>query len=119
MAAPQVQDQERFGLTPAQRQIVIDILKTQVDRIERVAVFGSRAKGSHRANSDLDLVLYGTATDADCDRLGTLFQDSALPISVDVKSYACVTYPPLRAHMDAAARVWLDREDMALRERDG
>lgn len=102
--------QDRFGLSPVQQQCVVAILETLVERIERVAVFGSRAQGRQRANSDLDLVLYGNASEADCDRLLTLFQDSPLPFSVDVKRYECIDYAPLRAHIDAAAQSWLVRE---------
>lgn len=107
---------DRFGLTPFQRQQVALILETLADRIERVAVFGSRAEDRYRTNSDLDLVLYGSVSEADCDRLWTLFQDSALPFSVDVKSYERIDYAPLRAHIDAAARVWLVRSGLVLQE---
>lgn len=102
--------QHRFGLSPTQQQCVVAILETLVERVERVAVFGSRAEGRQRANSDLDLVLYGSASEADCDRLLTLFQDSSLPFSVDVKSYERIDYAPLRAHIDVAAQRWLVRE---------
>lgn len=103
MAAPP------FGLSDADRELLRSILNSAADRIERVAVFGSRAAGRHRPNSDLDLVLYGTADDAVCDRLWTLFQDSRLAFSVDLKSYPTIAYPPLRAHIDAAARPFLER----------
>ncbi len=107
---------DRFGLTVSQRLRVIAILETLAGRIERVAVFGSRAEARYRASSDLDLVLYGSASEADCDRLWTLFQDSDLPFSVDVKSYDRIDHEPLRAHIDAAARAWLLRADSGLQE---
>ena len=49
---------DAFGLNKAQRALVREILLTAKDRIEQVAVFGSRAQGRQRHNSDLDLVLY-------------------------------------------------------------
>ncbi len=105
---------DRFGLTAAERAIIWEILFTAQDRIERVGVFGSRAVGRERANSDLDLVLYGSADESVCDRLWTLFQESRLPFSVDVKSYASLTYPPLRAHIDAVACPLFVRTDKGL-----
>ncbi len=69
-----------------------------------MAVFGSRAQGKHRVNSDLDIVLYGSVDEAVCDRLWTLFHESRLPFAVDVASYSTITYAPLRAHIDAVAR---------------
>lgn len=103
-----------FGLTCAERDLLREILATACDRIERVAVFGSRASGKQRPNSDLDLVLYGSADEAVCARLQTLFQESRLPFSVDVKSYDSINYPPLRAHIDAAARTLFVRSGSGL-----
>ena len=103
-----------FGLTADHRDLLRDILATSGDRIDRVAVFGSRATGRYRPNSDLDLVLYGSADAADCDRLWTLFQESSLPFSVDVVSDAAIDSSPLRAHIDAVARPLLVRTDTGL-----
>jgi predicted nucleotidyltransferase len=103
-----------FGLSGAEREILREILDTARDRIERVAVFGSRAAGRHRRNSDLDLVIYGSADEAVCDRLWTIFQESRLPFSVDVKSYAAIEYSPLRVHIDAAARTLFVRTEAGL-----
>jgi predicted nucleotidyltransferase len=105
-----------FGLNDAQRMLVREILRTAQDRIRKVSVFGSRAQGRQRQNSDLDLVLYGSVDEAVCDRLWTLFQESCLPFSVDVKSYAAISYPPLRAHIDTAAQPWLVRTSKGLEE---
>ena len=103
-----------FGLTADHRDLLRDILATSGDRIDRVAVFGSRATGRYRPNSDLDLVLYGSADAAVCDRLWTLFQESPLPFSVDVVSYAAIDSPPLRTHIDAVARPLFVRTDTGL-----
>ena len=92
-----------FGLSETQLEVLRGILATLGDHFERVAVFGSRAEGRYRLNSDLDLVLYGCTDEAVCDRLQTLFMDSPLPFSVDVKSYASIEYLPLQAHIDSVA----------------
>ncbi len=107
-----------FGLTCVERNLLREILETAGDRIERVAVFGSRASGKQRPNSDLDLVLYGSADEAVCARLQTLFQESRLPFSVDVKSYDTINYPPLRAHIDTAARLLFVRTHSGLEPAD-
>ncbi|WPD21854.1 MAG: nucleotidyltransferase domain-containing protein [Candidatus Electrothrix scaldis] len=93
-----------FGLSDEQRELILKILYTAQKSIEQVAVFGSRAQGKHRPNSDLDLVLYGSADEVVCDRLWTLFHESLLPFAVDVVSYSTITYAPLRTHIDAVAR---------------
>ncbi|MCY4156859.1 MAG: nucleotidyltransferase domain-containing protein [Gammaproteobacteria bacterium] len=92
-----------FGLSATQRETLREILATLSGQFESVAVFGSRAVGRQRPNSDLDLVLYGCADEAVCDRLRTLLQDSPLPFSVDVKNYAAIGHLPLKAHIDSVA----------------
>jgi predicted nucleotidyltransferase len=93
-----------FGLNEEQRALILEILSTAQESIQQVAVFGSRAQGKHRVNSDLDIVIYGSADEAVCDRLWTLFHESSLSFAVDLVSYSTITYAPLLAHIDAVAR---------------
>ena len=109
---------DQFGLSASEKEQLREILNTAAERIERVAVFGSRATGRFRPNSDLDLVLYGSADEALCDRLWTLLQESSLPFSVDIVSYAAIINPALRAHIDAVARPLFMRTGTGLRTLD-
>ncbi|OHD23288.1 MAG: hypothetical protein A2Y38_24305 [Spirochaetes bacterium GWB1_59_5] len=96
--------QPLFGLRTEELDIIRGILETAGPELERVAVFGSRAQGNYRPNSDLDLVLYGPLDEKSADRLWTLFQESPLPFSVDVKRYSAIVYLPLRQHIDQVAK---------------
>lgn len=100
------------GLSAAHRQTILTILATYANDIERVDLFGSRAQGTHRPNSDVDLVLHGTVNDMAIDRLWTQFQESNLPFSVDIKSYERTLYPPLRAHMDAVCKLLFTHDEL-------
>lgn len=88
------------GLSARQLATVRRILEPWADRITAVDVFGSRATGAYRPNSDLDLLLHGDLDDRAVDRLWTLFHESNLPFAVDVTSYDLTTHEPLREHMD-------------------
>ena len=88
------------------------ILSQYADDITRADLFGSRAMGSYRANSDIDLVLRGEIGQESVDRLWTLFQESSLPVSVDVTSYELTTYPPLRAHIDKVCKPLFTQRDL-------
>ena len=88
------------GLSPRQLATVCNVLAPWADRITAVDLFGSRATGAWRPNSDLDLLLHGTLDDRAIDRLWTLFHESNLPFAVDVTSYDLTTHKPLREHMD-------------------
>ncbi len=96
------------GLSPRQLATIRRILEPWADRITAVEVFGSRATGAYRPNSDLDLLLHGDLDQRAIDRLWTLFHESNLPFAVDVKSYDLITYEPLREHMDRVRRPLFD-----------
>ena len=100
------------GLTRRQVALIRGILAPFADRIDRVDLFGSRALGTSRSNSDVDLSLHGMLSAKDVDRLHTLFLESALPFSVDVKDYARIAYPPLKEHIDRVARTLFTRKDL-------
>ncbi len=100
------------GLSTTQRETIRRILSIFAHEIERVDIFGSRAKGTQRANSDLDLVLHGVLDEAMVDRLWTMFHESNLPFSVDVKHYEQTRYAPLRAHMDAVSTPLFTQSDL-------
>ena len=72
-------------------------------------LFGSRAVGTHRVNSDIDLAVAGDVSKAQVDRLWTLFCESNLPVSVDVVHYERAPLG-LRNHIDAVRRPLLTPE---------
>lgn len=92
------------GLSAAQVGVIRGVLMPFAGRISLVGLFGSRATGAWRPESDIDLVLYGPLTQADIDRIRTLFMESDLPIQVDVCLYDQLIGTPLRAHVDRVMR---------------
>jgi uncharacterized protein len=100
------------GLTPEQVRLIIAMLHPYAHQIERVGLFGSRATGRYRPNSDIDLVLYGSLDEATISRLWTLFAESSLPVKVDVLRYNPEMYPPLKAHIDDEGVPFLTQADL-------
>ena len=88
------------GISEAALETIRAVLTTCDDEITQVDLFGSRATGRHRRNSDIDLVVYGDVGDTAIDRLRTRFIESSLPVSVDIFSYERMTHRPLKAHVD-------------------
>ena len=91
------------GLNDTQIQEIRSVLAPFSPPIMQVAVFGSRAIGTYKPYSDIDLVLYGDLDDALVKRLWTLFDESHLPVKVDLHAYSLLQYAPLKAHIDAVA----------------
>lgn len=72
--------------------------------IERAAIFGSRAMGNYRPNSDIDLVVWGDLSHRDEASLFSELDELPLPYLFDVKTYSHITHAPLRAHIDLVAK---------------
>jgi predicted nucleotidyltransferase len=102
------------GLTQHQLNIIRDVLAPYALAIERVSLFGSRATGTARANSDIDLVLYGPLREAMVNRIWTLFDESGLAIKVDVVAYDLIDAPALKSHIDAVGRPLFAQADLQL-----
>ena len=103
---------DNHGLTPAQLDRIKEILAPFADHIDRVVLFGSRASGTYRPSSDIDLALYGPIEEKDVDRLHTLFMESDLPVRVDVVSYQAIQSSTLRQHIDQSGVALLEKEEL-------
>jgi uncharacterized protein len=100
------------GLTPEQVGLIMKVLQPYAHQIERVGLFGSRATGRHRPNSDIDLVLYANLDEATVNRLWTDFAESSLALKVDVIWYQQDIYPPLKAHIDTEGVPFLTQTEL-------
>jgi len=88
------------GLSKEQIEVLRKILSPFAGQIERVGFFGSRATGRYRANSDIDMVIYGSIDEKTMDRLFTLLNDSNLPFKIDLVVYNLISYQSLKKHID-------------------
>ncbi len=100
-----------FGLTEAQIGEVRAILGRQT-RVEVAWVYGSRAKGNFTPYSDLDLALEGNEIDFQI--LGRLlldFDDSRLPVRVDMQRLAAIKSAELLGHIERVGKVIYRRQE--------
>ncbi len=65
-------------------KIIIEILKSNLNRNDKVFAYGSRVKGNAKRFSDLDLVV---ETDNNLYKLIEAFEESSLPYIVDISNY--------------------------------
>ncbi len=94
--------------------------QTTVDRIQRVlshypevekaVLYGSRAKGTHRPGSDIDLTLCGTGvTHAVLTRVDSELDDLLLPYTIDISIMSELTHPDLLDHIQRVGVVFYER----------
>lgn len=92
-----------LGVSESVRAKIVNLFSNP--RISQVKVFGSRAIGTHREGSDIDIVVWGS--DIDSDFLRTLrvkFEDLELPYSLDLVHYESIDHDSLRKHIDQNAK---------------
>ncbi len=97
-----------FGLDP---QIIASITQilSRHPGIERAIIYGSRAKGTYRRGSDIDLTLVGaTMTYDDLVQIMQEFDDSSIPHKVDLSLWHFVRDPALRSHIERWGQVLYD-----------
>jgi predicted nucleotidyltransferase len=77
--------------------------------VERAVLFGSRAKGTHRKNSDIDIALWGDLTSLQAEALRIDLDELPTPYRFDIIAYRDIRNPALKSHIDRVGRVLFSR----------
>lgn len=82
-----------------------------VPEIEKAVLFGSRAKGTAKRGSDVDLALWGRSLDRSAllELSVRLNQESLLPYQFDLVDYQTIENAALKEHIDRVGIVVFDR----------
>src|SRR5690606_24370348 len=78
-------------------------------QVQRAVVYGSRAKGTYRPGSDIDVVLEAPAlTFTDLLRLKTNLDDLMLPYQIDLSALHQIDNPALLDHIERVGKpLWV------------
>jgi predicted nucleotidyltransferase len=92
-----------FGLIDSDISNIHRIIK-QFDNIDKVVIFGSRAKGNHKPGSDVDLALIGDQIDLETTLKMSyiLNEETTMPYHFDVLALHTVQEPALIEHIQRA-----------------
>lgn len=89
-----------FGLTVKQVDQIIQILRL-FPVVERAVIFGSRAKGTEKKGSDIDIALFGTNLEFFITRISyQLNEELLLPFFFDVIDYGSINHQELKEHIN-------------------
>lgn len=91
------------GLTAHEIEMMRAVFR-RISAIVEVVLYGSRAKGNFRPESDIDLALIGVDDDLQAEAVAEELDELPLPYHFDVKACGTIRYAPLREHI---ARVGL------------
>lgn len=90
----------KFGLSTEALDGILDVLRTS-PRIHRVRLFGSRAVGTFREGSDIDLAIEGRGLSlGDLLTLQVRLDELNLPYGFDLVDVATITNPALASHIE-------------------
>lgn len=102
-----------FGLKEATIERIAAVFR-QHPEIERVVLYGSRAKGNYRQGSDIDLTLIGTKiTYQQLTQIANQLDDLLLPYLFDLSIFSQIEDPDLIDHIHRVGVVFYQRSSVA------
>jgi uncharacterized protein len=94
-----------FGLTDADLQFIIDVIKAY-PQVDEAVIFGSRALNRHKNGSDVDIALKGKEIGLIAFKIsGILNEESPLPYFFDVLDYHLIDNEDLKNHIDRVGKI--------------
>ncbi|MCQ2335916.1 MAG: nucleotidyltransferase domain-containing protein [Paludibacteraceae bacterium] len=89
-----------YGLNDSDIEAMRSVFKTE-KHLERVVLYGSRAKGNYKPFSDVDITLMGhNLTSDDVSRLAIELDDLLLPYNMDISHYSSLSNQQLIDHIN-------------------
>lgn len=94
----------RFGLNPKTIEVLKSFFSTY-SKIEKITIYGSRAKGNYKEGSDIDIVLTAPSlTTSDLLKIENELEDLMLPYKVDLSLYHQIESSELIEHIQRVGK---------------
>jgi predicted nucleotidyltransferase len=99
----------KYGLQDSTIRKIREVIE-HYPQVEQVILYGSRAKGSHKNGSDIDLTMCGTALTTK-----TLFEISEdidnlhLPYTIDLSIFSAIDDPGIIEHINRIGVIFYSR----------
>lgn len=88
-----------LGLTLEELTAIRTVLARHPE-VDRAVIFGSRAKGTHKHNSDVDICVDGKVDALMAEALAAELEEMPSPYRFDVVAYSTISNEELRKHID-------------------
>ncbi|MCP4295860.1 MAG: nucleotidyltransferase domain-containing protein [Proteobacteria bacterium] len=96
---------ESFGLGNATIEMIYKLFSNHPE-VEKVLIFGSRAKGNQKVGSDIDLTMEGEISFALLSEITDELEQLPLPYQFDLSIYKNIENPDLLAHIERVGKVF-------------
>lgn len=102
----------KHGLSENTVDSIRDVL-ADFPEVEKAVLYGSRAKGTHRPASDIDLTLYGSALgQSQLAQIDAALDDLLLPYKIDLSEMSSLTHPALLDHIHRVGKVFYEKSSI-------
>lgn len=103
------------GLSPATVAAIAGVF-ARFPQVSRAVLYGSRAKGTHKPGSDIDLTLFGEEIDASgLARIASALDDLLLPYMIDLSNHAGIRQADLLDHIQCVGLEFYRRDAVVAR----
>ena len=93
-----------FGLPDATLELLQRYFES-IAEIKEVRIYGSRALGTYRPGSDIDLAIYTTVQQDLSGKIKADLEELPTPYLFDVTDYLHIQHLPLKAHIDQVGKI--------------
>ncbi|MBX7045817.1 MAG: nucleotidyltransferase domain-containing protein [Ignavibacteria bacterium] len=98
-----------FGLTDNDVQTINNIFR-KFDTIDKVVIYGSRAKGSFKPGSDIDLIMEGNNLNLTLlNKVSSMLHDLPIPYIVDLSIKNKIEKKELLEHINRVGKVFYQK----------
>jgi len=97
-----------FGL-PDKTINMINAIFVQYPNIEKVLIYGSRAKGNYKNGSDIDLTVIGDISAKDKVHISGLVDDLPIPYMCDLSIFKHIKNENLVEHIERVGQVFYEK----------
>lgn len=98
----------KFGLSDKVIEEIQDVFRRHIE-VEKVLIFGSRAKGNYRAGSDIDLAVIGNNIDYRLIlKIGCEIDSLELLYGIDLLDYQSKKNTPIGEHIDRVGQIFYE-----------
>jgi len=106
----------KFGL-PDKTIATIQTILAEEAELQKAILYGSRAKGTYKNGSDIDLTLIGnTLTESTRMRLAHKLSDASIPYQVDLSLWDHIDNDDLKDHIRRVGQVFYERPTITRQE---
>ena len=96
---------DNFGLSENSIRAIKDLF-TRFPQIRLVKIFGSRAKGNFKPNSDIDLVFFGETEDKLLRHIAFELDELPTPYKFDLLNYNDISNQKLKQSIDTYGKIF-------------